>query len=186
MDIIDVEIWELSGDMVFATMLFDLDGTSTSVEIPSGTFTPGMTYEAWVNFVRVVDLDQATYPGAIGAAVYGTGTQFTIATQGSGGLWGNAVDLGNGWKWLGWFGFFNTNFDPWTFHLQHRWLFPFGITTASVTFWDNAMGAFWWTSESVYPYGYRFGDGAWLFYEVGSVNPRWFYNFQIAQWESYP
>ncbi len=48
------------------------------------------------------------------------------------------------------------------------------------------MDEFWWTSESVYPYIYRFDDDAWLFYDLGSAQPRWFFNFDRNKWESYP
>ena len=33
-------------------------------------------------------------------------------------------DLGGGWHFSDWFGFYNVNFNPWIFHLQHEWMFP--------------------------------------------------------------
>ena len=96
--------------------------------------------------------------------------------------WQNATDLGIGWKWLDWFGFFNTNNAPWIYHDLHGWLYPFQEPSGTV-FWDADMNAFWWTNETTYPYVYRFSDGSWLFYEIGSVNPRWFYSFTTNRWE---
>jgi plastocyanin len=100
-------------------------------------------------------------------------------------LWQNATDLGNGWKWLSWFGYFNTNSPPWIFHQEHGWLYPFGTTTENITFWDPLLNAFWWSSQTQYPYLYRFSDGVWLYYQVGSSNPRWFYNLSTGIWESH-
>ena len=109
----------------------------------------------------------------------------SAATNPANGLWLSATDLGSGWKWLSWFGSFNTNNSPWIYHEQHGWLCPFGTSTDSIWFWDSAMSAFWWTSSTVYPYVYRAGDGAWFYYQEGSSNPRWFYNFTMGQWESH-
>jgi hypothetical protein len=100
--------------------------------------------------------------------------------------WWGATELTGGWYWLEWFEFFNVNFDPWIYHEQHEWLFPFSTDDpADIVFYDDAMQAFWWTSSTVYPFVYRFSDGAWLFYEKGSSNPRWFYNFSTQQWEDW-
>jgi hypothetical protein len=100
-------------------------------------------------------------------------------------IWSNAADLGGGWKWLDWFGYFNVSSSPWIYHMEHGWLYTFGQTTDSIVFWDHTMVAFWWTSESVYPSLYRFSDGAWLWYlKGGSPSQRWMYNFTSGQWES--
>jgi hypothetical protein len=54
-----------------------------------------------------------------------------------------------------------------------------------VILWDLEMNGIMWTSESVYPYLYRFSDGEWLFYDEGSDNPRWFNVLSSGVWESY-
>ncbi|MDR3569128.1 MAG: SBBP repeat-containing protein [Syntrophobacteraceae bacterium] len=100
-------------------------------------------------------------------------------------LWKNASDLGGGWEWLSWFGRFNTGCSPWIYHAQHGWLYPYGTSIDSIWFYDSAMGGFWWTSATVYPYVYRASDGAWLYYVVGSSKPRWFFNFSTNSWESH-
>ena len=106
------------------------------------------------------------------------------ATKTDTGLWGSAYDLSGGWRWLEWFGTFNVNNLPWIYHMDHGWLYPFGETASNITFWDPQMGVFWWTSETTYPYLYRFSDGAWLWYQEQSHNPRWFYNHKTLKWES--
>ena len=100
-------------------------------------------------------------------------------------LWRGAVELDGGWEWLSWFGYFNTTYAPWIWHQTLGWLYPYGNSTDSVWFWDQAMNGFWWTNRAIYPYLYRAGDGAWLFYVEGSSNPQWFFNFQTSKWESY-
>ncbi len=96
-----------------------------------------------------------------------------------------AVDLGNGWRYLDWFGYLNVNYSPWIFHSQHEWLYLFASDTDSIVFWDAQMGALWWTTKAVYPSVYRFSDGVWLWYQKDSSNPRFFYNYSTSFWESY-
>ena len=99
-------------------------------------------------------------------------------------LW-NSTDLGGGWMWLDWFGYFNAGNYPWVYHSTLGWLYPFGSTTSSIWVWDAAMGAFWWTSATVYPFLYRASDGAWLFYDVASSKPRYFFNYSTQSWEKH-
>jgi len=96
-----------------------------------------------------------------------------------------AVDIGNGWRWAEWFGYFYINNAPWIYHEQHHWLYQYGTSADSLVFWDEEMGAFWWTSASEYPYVYRFSDSSWLWYLKDSTSPRWFYNFTTDTWQSY-
>jgi len=98
-------------------------------------------------------------------------------------LWGGAADLGGGWKWLSWFGYFSTTYDPWIYHLQHGWMYSVGTDPSSIWFWTSDMG--WlWTGSTTYPYLYRSSDGAWLYYLKDSSSPRWFYNYKTSLWES--
>jgi hypothetical protein len=100
------------------------------------------------------------------------------------GLWFGAVDVGGGWKWLDWFGYYTDAQAPWIFHQQHGWLYPFGTSTEAVTFWDANRGVFWWTRHSRYPYLYRFTQpGCWMWYKRGSKAPRVFLNCATGQWE---
>ena len=95
-----------------------------------------------------------------------------------------ASDLGGGWKWLSWFGYFFDAGNGWIYHNQHQWMYAYGTTTSDIWFWTADMG--WlWTNDATYPYLYRINDGAWLYYLVGSFGPRWFYNFTAGSWESH-
>ncbi len=100
-------------------------------------------------------------------------------------LWEGSTSLAPNWKWLRWFGCFNTEQRPWILHAQHGWLYPFGADTKGIYFWDADMKAFWWTSASDFPTVYRFSDSAWLRYLPGSVHPRLFYNIAQEKWESW-
>jgi hypothetical protein len=96
------------------------------------------------------------------------------------GFWRDALDLGGGWRWLDWLGYFNVHQAPRIFHLEHGWLYARGDSPASITFYDPEMGAFWWTRDTVYPYLYRFGANQWLYYQRGSANPRSFLSAPAA------
>lgn len=101
-----------------------------------------------------------------------------------GGPWSGAADLGGGWRWLSWFGFFNVSSEPWIYHAQHGWLYTLGTSVSNMWFWDVEMGAAWWTADTVYPYLYRASDTSWLWYLPDSDNPRWMVNLSTGAWES--
>ena len=124
---------------------------------------------------------QTSVPGANGNLFY---TDLPTSGSGTVTVWPNVSNLGNGWNYLTWFGYFNAGNSPWIYHNTLDWLYPYGTSTDNLWFYDPAMGAFWWTSATVYPYVYRARDGAWLYYDVGSTNPRWFFNFSTNVWES--
>jgi len=101
------------------------------------------------------------------------------------GFWSNAVDLGGGWRWLDWFGYFNIDSSPWIFHQHLGWLYTEStVITRPVFFYDRVLG---WisTTSSIYPWFWWFGDRTWLYYSEGSVSPRWFYNNSTGTWQTY-
>lgn len=65
--------------------VFSESGTGTSVVIPAGTLTPNTTYDATLRFVRELQRDTSTYPGATGTAEVYTQTEFTLDTGAGGG-----------------------------------------------------------------------------------------------------
>jgi hypothetical protein len=77
--------------------------------------------------------------------------------------WQNAKDLGNGWKWLKWFGYFNTLHSPWIYHLKLGWFYLYQTSAQGFWFWDGRNG-FCWTSQTAYPYVYRYSSGSWVHY----------------------
>ncbi|MFC1452404.1 right-handed parallel beta-helix repeat-containing protein [Verrucomicrobiota bacterium] len=98
-------------------------------------------------------------------------------------LWTEAVDLGGGWKWLDWFGYFNTSHDPWVYHAQHAWMYAVGDIASNIYLYSTDLG--WlWTGQNFYPWMYRFSGSDWIWYLPGSSGPRWFYNGTTGLWEN--
>ena len=93
-------------------------------------------------------------------------------------------DLEN-WFRSDWFGSYSTEVAPWLFHAQHGFIYrnP-SSTNQSMFIYDDAMHAWWWTNETVYPFIYAFDPPAdssgtdikseWLFYFEMSSSPREF------------
>ncbi|MFC1452656.1 hypothetical protein ACFLSJ_04845 [Verrucomicrobiota bacterium] len=107
--------------------------------------------------------------------------------QAQDGPWQGASDLGGGWHWLDWFGsFWASDTHDWVYHNELGWMYTFGSTTSDLVFWQLLMGDLWWTSDSAYPFAYRFSDAAWLWYVRDSASPCWFYNLTAGTWESHP
>ena len=98
---------------------------------------------------------------------------------------GTPVDGLEGWFLSEWFGFYAVTPAPWLYHAQHGFIYrdP-SSTNASMFIYGDAMGAWWWTNETVYPFIYRLSDGVWLWYQEGSNSPRWFFNLGTENWES--
>jgi len=98
--------------------------------------------------------------------------------------WSTAVNVGGGWKWLGWFGYFYDDGGDWIYHQQHGWMYTASTSSSSLWFWTSDLG--WiWTSSTMHPYFYRSSTGIWLWYQVDSDNPRWFYSTETGLWESH-
>ena len=82
-------------------------------------------------------------------------------------------DLGGGWYESSWFGFYNTNFDPWIFHAEHGWTFADSSSTAEGMFlFDLGSSGWFFTGENLYPNLFSFNRNAWVFYFSGTSNPR--------------
>ena len=155
-----------------ATVQTAYDGSYIFLGLPAGSYeiTPSKDSDTFSPQVRTPTITNQNI----------VSQDFTMLS----GLWRDAVDFGSGWKWLGWFGYFNTNGFPWIYHQTLGWLYPFGTSTDSVWFWDASMNSFLWTSRTVYPYFYGSANQAWLYYLDGSHNPEWFFNYGTSQWVS--
>jgi hypothetical protein len=79
--LIELEIVDGRDREVFYMDPFNLEN-GTQVEIPAGTLKPGKTYQACLYFLRITDIDQTSYPGALAVAAFETQTTFTIKTTG--------------------------------------------------------------------------------------------------------
>jgi uncharacterized protein YkwD len=110
-------------------------------------------------------------------------TIYNPAVPGS--LWEDAMDLGGGWKWLDWFGFFAEFGNGWIFHERLGFLFCAGSNPQGFWAWSPGLG--WlWTGSSGYPYFYSIQESSWLWYLTTSTNPRWFFNTTTGAWQHHP
>jgi plastocyanin len=107
--------------------------------------------------------------------------QINVASISNTNLWPGAANLGNGWMNSSWFGTFNVNNYPWIYHQQHGWMYVFGTDPTSIWLYTSDLG-FLWTSQSVYPWLWSDTQKTWLYYDVGSSNPRYFYNWNSQKW----
>jgi lysophospholipase L1-like esterase len=80
-----------------------------------------------------------------------------------------------------WFGLFSVESFPWIVHETHGWLFCDGYGDAPLRFWDSVHGYMTTTPES-YPTFIREVDAHILTYEVGSSNPRRFFDETDQIW----
>ena len=91
-------------------------------------------------------------------------------------------DLGQGWKWLEWFGAFNDVNFPWIFHSEHSWMFVFEeITPDNLFFYDQSSAGWYFTDPTLYPNLFSFARDAWVFYIVGTTGPREFVDLQSGE-----
>lgn len=98
------------------------------------------------------------------------------------GLFGGAQDLGNGWKWVNWFGRVYTTSAPWYHHSEHGWLYSTSSSDNDIWFYQAQTG-WMWTNKNTYPLFYRNQDNTWLGYMHGTTNPRWFWNYSTNRVE---
>jgi hypothetical protein len=100
-------------------------------------------------------------------------------------LGGIPLDELDGWFISEWFGYYATIHDPWLFHAEHGFLYRHPESRNGSTYiYDDAMGAWWWTSETVYPFIYAFDpppdnggtdiEAEWLWYFEETKTPRSF------------
>ena len=173
-----------NGEMVAFTVTASGSAPLSFQWLKDGELITGET-EAVLTLLDVSSSDAGAYAVVVtNAAGSVLSEEAVLSVNTPADLWSGAEDLGGGWRWLEWFGFFNVSAEPWIFHSAHAWLFPVAETTASL--WLFALDMNWlWTSDSVYPNIFRNDDGAWLFYLLDSTNPRWFFNFSTNPWESH-
>jgi hypothetical protein len=119
-------------------------------------------------------------------------TNFSVVLDDSGGsseplIGGTPVDGLEDWYLSEWFGYYNTTFAPWLVHGEHGFIYRFpGSSNDNMFIYDDAMGCWWYTNETDYPYLYLFNpppdtsdpaidiEAEWVWYQEGSKSPRWF------------
>jgi hypothetical protein len=104
-----------------------------------------------------------------------------LCQQASGALWENPDSTGDDWKQFDWYGWIYDAGNGWIYHTEHGWTFALGSSPDSIWFFDNDMG--WaWSGETVYPFFYPVGAQEWLYFQTGSVDPRYFFAMDTDGW----
>ncbi len=107
----------------------------------------------------------------------------TILVQGDGvfARFPDAIPAGDDWYYLPWFGLFKVDSLPWIFHESLGWWFAGESSGLAEWFYDPSIG--WlFTTKSNFPYLWSFTYGDWIYYQVDSMNPRFFYLFSQHRW----
>jgi len=89
------------------------------------------------------------------------------------------------WFWSDWFGYYYTASAPWIYHAEHGFIYRDPESTnAGMFVYDDAIAAWWYTQEELYPFIYAFDppadsegtdiDSAWLWYFEDTKTPRVF------------
>ncbi|MEX0332380.1 MAG: fibronectin type III domain-containing protein [Puniceicoccaceae bacterium] len=91
-------------------------------------------------------------------------------------IWNNATSHAENWLNLGWFGWFKETSAEWIYHAEHGNQYVSGTSQASLFLYDVETAGWFWTSNSVYPYLYRFGtnQGWYWYYRNAEPGNRWF------------
>lgn len=99
-------------------------------------------------------------------------TYFPDANEGGGGWWETS--------WFGWIYPENDTSD-WIYHEHHEWLrITDGDSSGSpdwIDVWEDAMKWSWYAEQYEYPDIMRLSDNRWYSYDIGSTNPREFYDY---------
>lgn len=76
-----------------------------------------------------------------------------------------AHDIGDGWRWIDFFGSYQADMFPWVFHEQHGWIY-FGEGNLNTGQFINDQTLGWiWTDKRRYPRIYSFDSNQWLLYK---------------------
>jgi predicted CXXCH cytochrome family protein len=76
--------------------------------------------------------------------------------------WGNAVDVGEGWRWSAWLGFIHTDSDPWVYSAEQGWLFIHDqATELNMYMWQAGTAQWLYTTRDTYPYAFNFTSNQW-------------------------
>ncbi len=149
----------------------------------SGTSAPVSTMIGSDPGVSAFGIDPSN--GDVLMTNYNTGAIDRIVILSSPDIISDAVPVGGGWNESGVMGYFYGVPPGWIYHQDQGWLYiPTGSTASSI--WMDSQDMGWlWTSMTAYSFMYRSADGAWLWYEKDTKDPKWFYNLTAAKWEGH-
>jgi hypothetical protein len=94
------------------------------------------------------------------------------------------------YRFAGWWGSFTADHMPWSWHVEHGWLYM--IAAADDDFWVYSLtsGLEWlYVDPAIYPVLYSTGRTGWLFYTLGSAVSGaggWFYDYNLKEYFQVP
>ena len=170
----DQYVGGLSGDLNNSTVRTSYWDTETSGQTSS---------DGGMGRTTVQMQQQATFVGWDFASVWSLSENKYFPFLRWQGPFADAMDVGSGWSYLSWFGYFTDVGGGWLYHAEYGWLFPSGTTPASIWLWDYRMAGWLWTSSTVYPFLWSDPLQTWLYYYrgTGHGNGGWFYNYGTGQ-----
>lgn len=71
---------------------------------------------------------------------------------------------------------------PWLWAPDHSWFYCLAESPSSHWWWMGPTLGWVWTHPSAYPFLWSSERGDWLFYYLGSSDPRFFYAFDLQDW----
>jgi hypothetical protein len=86
-------------------------------------------------------------------------------------FWLNGKDIGAGWKYLDWFGYYllPNSSSQWVYHADLGWVYLTEMSSSSIWMYHEKLG--WaWTMPAFFPQSYILSKGNWVFLE----NKRYF------------
>lgn len=97
------------------------------------------------------------------------------------------TSIGSDWHSSSWMGYYYANTSTgsyWFYHFTLGWLYYGGISGNGAWYYDSNLG--WiWTTSSDYPMFYLSSGSKWLYYNKGSLSPRYFYDTSNSTWGEY-
>lgn len=160
-----------NADQLGSTLLGDIGNTDSLIFKPA---QPGR----YLLQVRAVN-QARRFPFGLGLIV--DVEQGEPSSGGLTGLLAGASELGDGWHLSDWYGFFNTAFLPWIFHLNHSWQFVAEEGTQEGG-WIFDLNLGWlFTSPQLFPNLFSHERQAWVFYFDDTTGPRQFVDLQTGE-----
>ena len=93
------------------------------------------------------------------------------------GLWIFDEVINEIWRESPWYGVYATTDSDFIWHDEHGFQLPYAETAGALFVYDVGLDCWYWTSQEVYPFFYKYGymEG-WMYYYLGSTpTQRWFF-----------
>ena len=164
-------------DITFSNVEVLVEGITSEGTSPQWTFS---SPDSAIFLLRAQIINNTnTYP--IGPGLRIQAVDAATATQETA-LVGTLVS--NNWyssSWMDYYFASTTTGNYWFYHYTLGWLYFGGVSGNGAWYYDSALG--WlWTTSSEYPLFYQSNGSKWLYYNKGSLNPRYFYDTSTNIW----